>query len=281
MGSSSEASRCSEVIQRGSGSRKVHRGTIGYVCFEFYCAQSRHSFAFSILLPATLATRDDHEFGRVSHIITARVDGIPSSSSTITNMFRKEVSTIGPCILHKEDFEAVIARSHKRAQDVAVYRTNPRMVGSFSNALGSPTDRPALTSDTTAQDDSAIDVGQRSPTLTGLYHRRQSAHEHNMPSISLDASSLRTDQQTIRAIQSASQQHPSLRSEKSGWLKGDLWATRNLIIHANPSRTGGVTQLDLRTEGSVTGLNAWRFSATADVVRKSTKQQQTYSTTLY
>ena len=38
------------------------------------------------------------------------------------------------------------------------------------------------------------------------------------------------------------------------------------MVHANPSPTGGVTQLDIRKEGYVAGLGPWRFSATSDVV---------------
>jgi hypothetical protein len=40
------------------------------------------SFTFSLLLPATLATTDHHQFGRLSYILTARVEGIPASGIT-------------------------------------------------------------------------------------------------------------------------------------------------------------------------------------------------------
>lgn len=61
----------------------------------------RNSFQFSILLPATLATHDYHQFGRISYMLTARVEGIPSSSS-ITHIFRKDAPAISSDIPFKE-----------------------------------------------------------------------------------------------------------------------------------------------------------------------------------
>jgi len=217
----------------------------------------RNSFQFSILLPATLATHDYHQFGRISYMLTARVEGIPSSSS-ITHIFRKDAPAISSDIPFKEDFDTVIARSDKLSQDKAVHRTESR--GSFSSTER----RASLIAEFGTPEDSAIALGEGSPTLTGLYHRRQSSDLQNIPPLSLGSLSLTEEQRSIQQLRAA----PDIagRSEKTGWLKGDLLTTRSLLIHANPSTYGGVSQLDLRKEGFVAGLNSWRFSAISDVV---------------
>jgi hypothetical protein len=49
-------------------------------------------------------------------------------------------------------------------------------------------------------------------------------------------------------------------------MKGDLCVQRFMLVHANPSPTGGISQLDIRKEGLVEGIGSWRFSASAEVV---------------
>jgi hypothetical protein len=55
-------------------------------------------------------------------------------------------------------------------------------------------------------------------------------------------------------------------AKKEGWLKGDLHASRSLLVYANPNPSGGVTHLEIRKEGAVEGLGPWRLSLTSDVV---------------
>jgi len=221
------------------------------------------SFKFSILLPATLATHDHHTFGRISYILTARVEGIPSTSIT-KNLFRTEAPAISAAIPFKEDFETVIARSDKLVQDTTSQRLSSRRQSS-SSALAPPMRSLAL-SDETSPDDSALAFGEGSPLLSGLYHRRQSSDIQNIPPLALGSSTIADDARSIHSVRSSAGES-SARSEKTGWLKGDLLTTRSLIIHANPSPSGGVTDLDLRKEGYVAGLGSWRFTATSDVVR--------------
>ena len=85
-------------------------------------------FRFSILLPATLATHDHHQFGRVSYILTARVEGIPAASKTFGLFKSSSSSSPVPSadIPFKEDFDAVVARSDKIAQDLALGRVDSR-----------------------------------------------------------------------------------------------------------------------------------------------------------
>jgi hypothetical protein len=226
------------------------------------------SFTFSLLLPATLATTDHHQFGRLSYILTARVEGIPASG--ITAFFKhtsSSPSAIPSDIPFKEDFDAVIARSDKLAHDLALSRSHSRdSLSTAIGGLGLSTSPPEL-------DDSAIAIGEGSPTLTGLYTRRQSSDIQHPPVLNLSPShgssplsgdAIADDRRSI--MSSGSNYDAAHRSEKTGWMKGDLLASRSLIVHANPSPTGGVNQLDLRKEGFVDGLGSWRFAASADVV---------------
>jgi hypothetical protein len=237
-------------LEKGSQSWVEH----GWVM----CADICDSFTFSILLPATLATHDHHHFGRISYILTARVEGIPANSG-ITAFFKSSASKVTGDIPFKEDFDAVIARSDKLAHDRALSRTHSRE--SVTTAIG------GLGLSTSPPEDSAIAIGEGSPTLTGLYTRRQSSDIQRPPNLNLEGSPLSNDvfPDDRRSILS-SNSNPAERSEKTGWLKGDLLAARSLIVHANPSPTGGVNQLDLRKEGFVEGLGSWRFDASADVV---------------
>jgi hypothetical protein len=226
------------------------------------------SFTFSILLPATLATHDRHQFGRVSYILTARVEGIPDTGS-FGGLFGKSRggSVHGTDIPFKADFELVIARSDKLAQDLARNDSQSALFGGLGGQNSPPSLSPrlrALSISESPFDDSAITVGEGSPSLGGLYHRRQSSDIQRVPSITMPGSRLADDGRSIRSVQSTSSD--AGRTEKAGWLKGDLHIARSLIVHANPNPTGGVTELDIRKEGSVDGLGSWRISATSDVV---------------
>lgn len=138
--------------------------------------------------------------------------------------------------------------------------------GSFSSSLA-PLTRPSPTSRESQGDDFAIAFGEGSPTFSGLYHRSQSTDIQNIPPLNLGSSPPADDQRSIHSLRSSSgDASASARTEKNGWLKGDLSTSRSLIIHANPSQSGGVSNLDLRKGGFVAGLGAWRFSATSDVV---------------
>jgi hypothetical protein len=92
------------VMPRVYGLKRVFKRKSGTVPFV-----NDDSFSFSLLLPATLATHDYHEHARLSHIFTARVEGIPASSGFIS-IFGKpqDRHLIEGRIPHKEDFEAVI-----------------------------------------------------------------------------------------------------------------------------------------------------------------------------
>ncbi|WVQ99930.1 hypothetical protein IAU59_007073 [Kwoniella sp. CBS 9459] len=257
------------------------------------------SFSFSLLLPATLATSDFHTFGRVSYILTARVEGIPASTS-FTSMFKvSQPPTLDHNIPHRGDFERVIARSDKLA--AAASSSSPSAVaansGSSSGGLAASTMGIGLSglsiSDSSAlvDDASAIAVGEGSPSIRGLYTRRQSSDlSPRIPPLSLSPpvpgsvtgsgsgsssglgfSTQPAEEEGLR-LKKTKSRSPSLtpsnhtsKSEKNDWMKGDLFASRGLVVHANPSRSGGVTQLELRKEGFVDGLGSWKFTATAEV----------------
>lgn len=243
-----------------------------------------YSFKFSILLPATLATLDYHTFGRISYILTARVEGIPDSSSFVS-IFKGKDSV--PSVQYTDipfasDFVSVISRSDKMARELAksptsgtspLSRTGSR--SSISNAHGQADLSPRMGAlglsgtPSTYPDDSAIAIADGgSPSLMGLYHRRQSNDMSAIPPISLnpDSSSQSPRNADDNRSIASKQSIDGAKSEKNGWLKGDLFAVRSLLVHANPSPTGGVNILELRKEGFVDGLGSWRFTASSDVV---------------
>lgn len=214
-------------------------------------------------MPATLATHDYHNHGRLSHIITARVEGIPASSG-ILSLFGSKRETPQPQlegrIPCKADFEAVIARSDKLASDLAAGRK-----------IASPPGSPILPA-SDLPSDSAIVLGGEgggSPKLKGLYTRRQSS-DMQRPNMGAGAADMARSGSGHGSVDtdrwSTGTGSGDGRSERAGWLKGDLCASRFLLVHANPSPTGDVTRLDLRKEGFVNGLNSWRFTALSDVV---------------
>lgn len=221
------------------------------------------SFSFSILLPGTLATTDSHTFGRVSYIITARVEGIESSTSSFSSIFKfKTLSSSLPSstsgIPNIADFERVIARSDKFAADIALGRARSASTSRSvaSDRVSSPepgTDRPSI--DGQAVNDSG------SPPFDGLYTRRRSS----------DISPVSTPLSLASSLPEPSfgplfgNSDGSTQSEKIDWLHGDLKGSRRLSIYAVSPFTGGVSQLDVRKEGSVDGLGSWKFSAAAEV----------------
>ncbi|KAK8854833.1 hypothetical protein IAR55_003572 [Kwoniella newhampshirensis] len=219
------------------------------------------SFSFSLLLPATLATTDYHQFGRVSYILTARVEGVPASTSFSSIFKGSPVPNLNPEIPNVGDFERVIARSDK----IATAST-----GGLGSRGGNASRESLLGLGNMSLEDqnggaSAIAVGEGSPSFGGLYTRRQSMDINTSPRIpplNLNSGSPGVEEDRRSEILMAS---PKERSEKTGWLKGDLFASKHVLVHAVPSSTGGVSVLDLRKEGFVNGLGTWRFSASSDV----------------
>ncbi|WRT68347.1 uncharacterized protein IL334_005323 [Kwoniella shivajii] len=234
------------------------------------------SFSFTIILPATLATTDHHNFGRVSYILTARVEGITSSSS-FSSIFKASPSpSLDPSIPNVGDFERVIARSDRLASASASQMSSPS--GGISGKHGASKDDLLGTQGSSLEDTlegSAISIGgEGSPSVQGLYTRRQSNDQGPnslpgpIPPLSLSPGQMQRPSQRKSSFSSTTDPTATTTTgsnSNANWMKGDLCASRALIVHANPSRSGGPTQLDIRKEGFVDGLGTWRFSANADV----------------
>lgn len=248
-------------------------------CDPIVASLAQFSFAFSILLPATLATHDFHPYGRISYILTARVEGIPASSSYSSIFKRSSDSNLPEDIPFRGEFERVIARSDKLAQDLASGKGLGRNGNTNSNSnsphlMPSYSPRGSSADLLEAPDESAIAIeGGSSPQLKGLYHRRQDSDVQGIPPLSLSPIPSRNDdRRSVLSFKSGHSGNGSFvsnlggRSEKEGWMKGDLCASRVLVVHAIPQEGEGMLGLDLRKEGWVEGLNSWRFSAVSDAV---------------
>jgi hypothetical protein len=111
----------------------------------------------------------------------------------------------------------------------------------------------------------AFPGGEAQTSTRGLFHRRSSADlaPSSLPP-AIRPSPLRKDTDTSSVMSRQSSTEGTSRTEKAGWLIGDISLIRNLTVHANPSPTVGVYQLDIRKEGYVEGLGPWRFTATSD-----------------
>lgn len=205
------------------------------------------SFQFSILLPATLATTDWHSFGRVSYIIIARVQGIPYTS--FSSIFKTAAT---PTFMHTHwaDFERVMARSEKMAIERSG-RASPRGASVPRNANSKSRDNIVAMTNISLNEDG--DVDESSSHGRGLYIRRS-----HFPIDELSRGGHTRDK-----LGSSGSGKP----DKADWMKGELVALRELLVHAVSPVTGGVTLLDLRKNGFVDGLGTWIFSASADVVR--------------
>ena len=271
-----ERRRCQAISVGVQGVCRLHLGARGWEedgIFErgvevlggdsegIWLEKGSQSFSFSILLPATLATHDYHQFCRLSYILTARVEGIASTSVLASFGKGKESSGISEDIEFKRDFETVIARSDKLAQDLALAHTRSRDSFGSPRGVHSPLAdvSPLGAASPDGPDDSAIAIGEGSPSLMGLYHRRQSSDIQSIPHLSLGPKA--DDARSVKSYKSTASE---LKAEKAGWLKGDLVASRSLIVHANPSPGGGVYQLDIRKEGFVDGIGTWKFTASAE-----------------
>lgn len=192
------------------------------------------------------------------------MEGIESSTSSFSSIFKfKTLSSSLPSstsgIPNIADFERVIARSDKFAADIALGRARSASTSRSvaSDRVSSPepgTDRPSI--DGQAVNDSG------SPPFDGLYTRRRSS----------DISPVSTPLSLASSLPEPSfgplfgNSDGSTQSEKIDWLHGDLKGSRRLSIYAVSPFTGGVSQLDVRKEGSVDGLGSWKFSAAAEVV---------------
>jgi hypothetical protein len=242
-------------------------------------------------LPATLATHDFHDCGRISYILTARVEGIAVSGSGGLGLFNaKHSSGSGLCsnIEYRAEFERVIARSDKLARDLAQGKkslnSSPLLGPAYS-------ERPRGQCMDEHEEESAIAVegGSSSPTLRGLFHRRRDSDTYSnnggpIPPLSLSPPprpgqmqrSASGDKRSLFSFMSGGSGKGSgsvnggaMKSEKEGWMMGDLCASRVLVVHAIPdSSSDGSVKLDVRKEGWVAGLNSWRFSAVSDAVSR-------------
>ena len=237
---------------------------------EIWLEKGSQTFTFSILLPATLAVHDQHRYGRLSYILTARVEGFPDPSrAKLNSVFRRfDGNVLGDDIPFKHDFEVVIARSDKFAEDFALGKTSPHY-GPVIPQSPSPNIPAMSLNDAESPVDSAISIGEGSPSMLGLFHRRLPSFD-SIPKTNSRTSSPRPVARSLSSFGSfKSTSSDKSRNEKEGWLKGDLHASRPLIVHANPNSMGGVVTLDEKREGIVDGLGFWRFHVFADVVSTS------------
>lgn len=198
-------------------------------------------------------------------------------SGRLGSIFKsREIPVQGDCP-YLADFQAVIARSDRVAQEQAQSmsregsgqgsrQASPSLSPLSSPMAGLALEHPSPLS--TPMDDGVIAFGggDASSPIRGLYHRRSSADltppvngVNNRPS---PLSRTDTDSASVMSRQSSAE--GVSRNEKAGWLVGDICAICQLKVHANPSPTAGVYQLDIRKEGYVEGLGPWRFSATSD-----------------
>lgn len=207
----------------------------------------------------------------MSYIITARVEGIPATTGIISRFRTSSVPGVSSDVPFYQDFDNVIARSDKLAKEHDKHdKSDGARRASFGGSFTPPL--RAMHLGESPLDDSAITLGEGSPSLLGLYHRRQSVDISHLPVPSSDPhgshrnSMSMDDAKSIRSFLSTNAAEPASRTEKNVWMKGDFVASRSLLVHANPSPSGDVTQLDLRKEGLVEGLGSWRFSASSDVV---------------
>lgn len=227
-------------------------------------------FSFSILLPATLATSDYHDFGRLTYIITASVQGVAQTSS-FSSILKAVTSPpiLGPDIPFVGDFERVIARSDKLIAESRSRSGSRTRSGSTDNVA-------AMRNFSLGGDDGtcAITIGGDSPPMGGLYTTRRhpssvmsSPSSASIPTLSLsseDEDRGRPRFSSFSDISSGSGVQG--KADKADWMKGDLCASRELLVHAVDPLTGGEIPLDIRKEGFVEGLGSWRFTADAEAV---------------
>jgi hypothetical protein len=181
-------------------------------------------------------------------------------------MFKsREIHVQGDCPF-LADFQAVIARTDRLAAEQAAGLSRESSRNGDSRQ-GSPLLSPALQLgglDSPFFEEGVIAVpgGEPSHPVRGLYHRRSSADLVKMSPLGIRLSPLRKDTE-IAPITSRRSSIDMGRSE-GGWLMGDICAIRKLKVHANPSLSAGVFQLDMRKEGYIEGLGPWRFSCSSD-----------------
>lgn len=179
-------------------------------------------------------------------MITARVQGTPYTS------FSSIFKAITPAFEHTyaADFERVMARSEKTAAERSG-RSSSRGISIPRNSGSKSRDNIAAMANDSLDED--YDVDDSGSPGQGLYTRR---HSH-LPIDESSHGSLKWDKTGSDG---------SNKIDKADWMKGDLVASPELLVHAVSPVTGGVTSLDLRKEGFVDGLGSWTLSASADVV---------------
>ncbi|WVQ72618.1 hypothetical protein IAR50_002176 [Cryptococcus sp. DSM 104548] len=214
------------------------------------------SFSFTIVLPGTLAVTADSTFGRVTHIVTARVEG-GEPASYFSSIFSKKAFSqrSNGQVSNIDDFDKVIARS-----DQLVLRRSRSASTSAVTRNSSPAKDGSRRTSRESEDSeqgSAIVSAEASPSVLGLYTRRQSFE--SSPARSPRHLPITPDGEGPIPMFS-----PPCE-ERAGWLKGDLTSYDGLIVFAVSPFTGDGMTLDVRKEGIVDGLGLWRFTAAADV----------------
>ncbi|WRT68345.1 uncharacterized protein IL334_005321 [Kwoniella shivajii] len=215
------------------------------------------SFSFSVLLPSTLAISDDFIWGGITHIVTAKVEGLPippSTLSSITSIFKPSFkSALEKDLANRAAFEEVMARSAPSAKkgDIHASSVSPNSTSNGENIIRridqiSSGDSPAY------QAEAEGSVATRTNDASSSFH-------YNGRGDSPSYCSSTSTGETLRGTSSK-----RLEGDSITWMKGDLYTSRVIMIQPNPFSDGDVTQLDIRRDTLIDGLGPIRYSLSAD-----------------
>ncbi|KAI9638006.1 uncharacterized protein MKK02DRAFT_42389 [Dioszegia hungarica] len=189
--------------------------------------QGTTSYSFSLLLPVSLAASDRHIFGRLSYLLTARIEGIDPTPSRFGLPLATHITTpvIGDDIRFKQDFERVIEHSNKAERALGRFRT-----GDGKRPGGLPTEAQRRASEL-----SMARTCEADPRLDGLFQ-----------------------QQVIRNDGSSDAR------ETPKWLKGDIVISQNISIQSSGLQNESRTSLDMTNQAYEEGLGVYQVSMSSD-----------------
>lgn len=172
---------------------------------------------------------DRHIFGRLSYLLTARIEGIDPTPSRFGLPLATHITTpvIGDDIRFKQDFERVIEHSNKAERALGRFRT-----GDGKRPGGLPTEAQRRASEL-----SMARTCEADPRLDGLFQ-----------------------QQVIRNDGSSDAR------ETPKWLKGDIVISQNISIQSSGLQNESRTSLDMTNQAYEEGLGVYQVSMSSDCV---------------
>ncbi|WRT68346.1 uncharacterized protein IL334_005322 [Kwoniella shivajii] len=246
----------------------------------FWLEKGIQSFPFTIKIPSSISISEWVDFGYVSYMISARIQGMSDNvdKSKPLSSISKYLSPLSTILRYKSCLNQTV-------YNVKSFERLIPKIDSFSESNLSPSLDPIEqrgNSTSTETDMSNLTLGERGDTSSNNHDHNcdQVQSINNEASSSTSAAALdssenhqppplypifsRTSQSSLTTT-TKSTSKPNKKPQAETWLKGDLYDSKSLVIHVNPTSDGELNQLNINKDMFVDGLGSLSYNVMADV----------------